>query len=551
MPAPAPKSISEPHIGVPRRGAGRLHGASFDQLLRELQWRHDEEVGRLRLDIAALKAEPPPDGRPTQQPAGDEDLGCRSLSELTGPEEAGSPETVGSFNRHGSNIELDDRSPTHKKKLAGRKTESAGRLKAYVEKEKELKREWRPWLQDLLSGPGEAVVGVAIILNVVVAFIQLELAGRQSGVIIGESVAGDYISTLETISHASEAFTAFFTIELVFKLLVFRRSLFVVARTLQWFNIFDAVIVVLSILDATVMSAMESSPNFSVLRGFRVIRILRVLRIARSLKIFSSLRLLVSAVFASFFALFWSMVLLGVVMLMSALFMCQALNSVVEDSEYDDSIREWVYLYYGTSSRAAWSMFELTFSGGWPAYARPLIENVSPGYAVFFALYVTSVTFAMFRIITALFLKDTLRVASLDVDATILEKMSDKQHYTQKLADFFHAADTSEDGFLTQEEFERVMANEHLQAYLSTLELDSVKTRELFDILDDGSDYISIDEFVRSAVRLKGTARAQDLATMMRDMVFLRKDLKAVGSTLESIHRRLHDEESPVPPRAS
>lgn len=44
MPAPAPKSISEPHIGVPRRGAGRLHGASFDQLLRELQWRHDEEV---------------------------------------------------------------------------------------------------------------------------------------------------------------------------------------------------------------------------------------------------------------------------------------------------------------------------------------------------------------------------------------------------------------------------------------------------------------------------------------------------------------------------
>lgn len=25
-----------------------------------------------------------------------------------------------------------------------------------MEKEKELKREWRPWLQDLLSGPGEA-----------------------------------------------------------------------------------------------------------------------------------------------------------------------------------------------------------------------------------------------------------------------------------------------------------------------------------------------------------------------------------------------------------
>lgn len=52
------------------------------------------------------------------------------------------------------------------------------------------------------SGPGEAVVGVAIIANVVVASIQLELTGRQSGVIIGEPIAGDYFSNLEAIYQA-------------------------------------------------------------------------------------------------------------------------------------------------------------------------------------------------------------------------------------------------------------------------------------------------------------------------------------------------------------
>lgn len=40
-----------------------------------------------------------------------------------------------------------------------------------------------------------------------------------------------------------------------------------------------------------------------------------------------------------------------------------------------------------------------------------------------------------------------------------------------------------------------------------TLELESLKTRELFDVLDDGSDYTFIDEFVHSAVGVKGSAR--------------------------------------------
>eukprot|EP00418_Pyrodinium_bahamense_P023839 CAMPEP_0179132258 /NCGR_PEP_ID=MMETSP0796-20121207/62854_1 /TAXON_ID=73915 /ORGANISM="Pyrodinium bahamense, Strain pbaha01" /LENGTH=52 /DNA_ID=CAMNT_0020831197 /DNA_START=1 /DNA_END=155 /DNA_ORIENTATION=+ len=52
-------------------------------------------------------------------------------------------------------------------------------------------------------------------------------------------------------------------------------------------------------------------------------------------------------------------------------------------------------------------MFEATFSGCWPTYARPLIERVSVWYAAFFILYVTIVVFSTVRIVSALFLRDT------------------------------------------------------------------------------------------------------------------------------------------------
>lgn len=65
-------------------------------------------------------------------------------------------------------------------------------------------------------------------------------------------------------------------------------------RQLEWFNIFDATIVALSLLDVAFLLVNQDASQFSVLRGFRVIRILRVLRVARTLKLFASLRVLVS-----------------------------------------------------------------------------------------------------------------------------------------------------------------------------------------------------------------------------------------------------------------
>mmetsp|Transcript_47782 Transcript_47782/g.134552 ORF Transcript_47782/g.134552 Transcript_47782/m.134552 type:complete len:268 (-) Transcript_47782:43-846(-) len=261
---------------------------------------------------------------------------------------------------------------------------------------------------------------------------------------------------------------------------------------------------------------------------------LRMLRVVRTFSMFSNLRVLVSAVAASFLALFWSMVLLSGVMLMAALFLCQASGALLESPSMDDATKEWVYLMYGTSSRAYWSVFELTFSGGWPNYARPLVEHGHWFFCFFFAFYISAVVFAMFRIITALFLKETLSMASLDVETIITERIREKKVYAQKLAEFFIVADTSGDGYLSWDEFQHVLKDERVAAYLSTMQIDMQDGKRLFEMLDDGVRGMSVDDFVSGAMRIKTQARAQDVVLVRQDCQRLMQRLDRLSDLVEA-----------------
>mmetsp|Transcript_111196 Transcript_111196/g.309130 ORF Transcript_111196/g.309130 Transcript_111196/m.309130 type:complete len:181 (+) Transcript_111196:66-608(+) len=138
----------------------------------------------------------------------------------------------------------------------------------------------------------------------------------------------------------------------------------------------------------------------------------------------------------------------------------------------------------------------------------------------------------MFRIITALFLRDTLIITALF--------LKEKHAYAQKLRCFFEAADASGDGYLTFEEFESVLEDERIMSYLASMELDVTQTRLLFGMLDDGDQKVSVDEFVRGAIRLKGQARSQDVVAIMHDCNKMIKKLQGLEDNLDALSARLH-----------
>merc|ERR1719161_1211395 len=122
-----------------------------------------------------------------------------------------------------------------------------------------------------------------------------------------------------------------------------------------------------------------------------------------------------NAIYTGIGSLFWSFVLLVMIEVTAALFMTQILYDSITDENLDIEMRKFIYTYYGTTSRTTLTMFQITMApGAWGSLGRPIIEEVSPGFAWFFILYVGGVSFAIIRIITALFLRQTLQVAASD-----------------------------------------------------------------------------------------------------------------------------------------
>merc|ERR1712151_1357092 len=112
-------------------------------------------------------------------------------------------------------------------------------------------------------------------------------------------------------------------------------------------------------------------------------------------------------------------------------------DDVLNDEFVDHETKLWVWLHYGTSSRAVYTMFEVTLSGCWPNYIRPLLDTAGWGYACFFALYVVFVVFAVTRIITAIFLKETMDACNSDKEMMITERADKKKAYLNKLSEVF------------------------------------------------------------------------------------------------------------------
>jgi len=368
-------------------------------------------------------------------------------------------------------------------------------------------------------------VGILIIVNTLIMCAQVEFAGAKTGVTLGLRESQGWPNAQPVFDLLEHAFNIVFITELVTRLLLFRCRFFH-----EKANFLDLVIVLSTAMDTYILGlvGLGMGMNLSFARLLRFGRIVRVLRVVRVMTAFTQLRVLAKTILASVGALFWSMVVLGLIMLISALFLCQTLDDFMQDETQPLESRKWVYTRFGSTSRAAYSMFEITLSGGWPNFARPLIEQVSPFYGVFFAVYVAAVVFAIVHIIKALFLKETLRIAAHDHEMMVKEEMRRKDTYADQLRQVFNNADASGDGMVSRTEFEVILLDEKFLSCLEQLGLHVQEVTGLFDILDDGDGNISFEEFVGGVMRLKGTAQAVDVLTILYENQKILKKMQMV-----------------------
>lgn len=188
----------------------------------------------------------------------------------------------------------------------------------------------------------QKIITAVIILNAAVL-----------GILTDRTLSAEEVLFLEAIDKAC---LVIFTIELIAKLLVYRRSFW----SESW-NIFDFVIVVSSIIFI--------SSSISVIRAFRIFRLLK------ALAEFPELQILVSSMLKAIPSMSWALLLLFIIFYIFGVF---------GSTMYGETFPE----LFGDIGGSMFTLFQvMTFESWATAVARPIME-VHPYAWVYFLVFI-------------------------------------------------------------------------------------------------------------------------------------------------------------------
>uniref|UniRef100_F1M9X1 Sodium channel protein n=1 Tax=Rattus norvegicus TaxID=10116 RepID=F1M9X1_RAT len=166
----------------------------------------------------------------------------------------------------------------------------------------------------------------------------------------------------KTFDILNIAFVVIFTIECLIKVFALRQHYF----TNGW-NLFDCVVVVLSII-STLVSRLEDSDISFPPTLFRVVRLARIGRILRLVRAARGIRTLLFALMMSLPSLFNIGLLLFLVMFIYAIFGMSWFSKVKKGSGIDDIFN------FETFTGSMLCLFQITTSAGWDTLLNPMLE---------------------------------------------------------------------------------------------------------------------------------------------------------------------------------
>mmetsp|Transcript_13269 Transcript_13269/g.31676 ORF Transcript_13269/g.31676 Transcript_13269/m.31676 type:complete len:570 (+) Transcript_13269:55-1764(+) len=392
------------------------------------------------------------------------------------------------------------------------------------------------------SGPLDLLAGFVILINALVLIVEQQL---QAGVALQaldpalthSQALEDSISVFMILE---QTFLTFYVFEMVVRVVVLRREWYwQEEQGIMWGNFFDALLVTFGLVDLLILSAFKGDYTFSaiLLRMLKVTKVVKTMRLVRVMHLFTQLRGMVDVFRASLAALFWSVVMLLVCMMIASLILCEACYPIILDPSFSTDLREWIFVRYGSFTRSMYSFFEITFSGGWPGLVRRLVDEVSVFFTIPCLLYVVLIVFAGLRLITALFVRSTMHALSNDAAVAVRERIQHATELQAKLHQLFDDADIDDDKSLTLAEWEKLLKHPEIVQYLSTLEVDVHDAKMLFHLLDDGDGMLTVQEFCEGMPKVRGNAKSLDIVCLMHETDLLRRECQEILREVRE-HRR-------------
>merc|ERR1740121_338512 len=137
-------------------------------------------------------------------------------------------------------------------------------------------------------------------------------------------------------------------------------------------------------------------------------------------------------------------------------------------------------------------------------------------YFFMFCFYVGFCLVGMLNVVTGIFVDSA--VCTRTEDEVVECFKEDQRRTSEEDRRIFKEADIDGSGTISFNELQRHLETPWMKAYFAGLDIDPSEARIIFTLIDtDGSDEISIDEFVDGTMKLKGHAKSIDVLSLMFD----------------------------------
>eukprot|EP00440_Ansanella_granifera_P025226 gb/GFBE01027400.1/.p1 GENE.gb/GFBE01027400.1/~~gb/GFBE01027400.1/.p1 ORF type:complete len:595 (+),score=126.85 gb/GFBE01027400.1/:1-1785(+) len=354
----------------------------------------------------------------------------------------------------------------------------------------------------------ETILILLLSANIIFMAVQMQIEGLITGYQVSfyndpTIPEKNWNTVRRTLNAIDVSFTVLFAMDVVFRVAFLRLRFFSVLM-----NWIDFIVVVASVVSEFFNDEGGNVPV--ALRLLRLGKLTRTFRIVTMSQVLDSLQLLLKCLSSSVKMLFWTMCVLAFIQLVGGLMLANLTKWYIEDESKPSEMRQEVFKFYGTFSRTFLTMFEILFAN-WSPACRVLVENISEYYGLVFLVYRCIIGFAVLNVVSAVFVQQTMKIASTDEDLMFKRKAREQQSFLQMLQRLFKEIDASHDGYISFDEFQHLLDTPKLKFWMSQLEIDYHDLVGLFELLDDGDGRLSLQEFSEGISRLKGNARSIDV----------------------------------------
>jgi len=243
----------------------------------------------------------------------------------------------------------------------------------------------------------------------------------------------------------------------------------------------------------------------------RTIRLVRVLRLVRTIRFVSELRTIVSCIAGSLKPLFWTGILLFMILYVLGVYVTQlVLLERIRMKDDHQQIPEPLAKYWGNLVLSMYSLFQ-SITGGidWDQVARPLIEHIGAEIGVLYALYIMFTTFAILNVVAGVFIQHVIESAASE------REMNTMRHVKH----LFSHVDVDHSNQISWQEFEEQLDTRAVREFFKTIDVDIGNARDLFELLDtDDSGEVDAEEFMDGCLQIWTPAKGLDLRIIERDI---------------------------------